>query len=316
MNGLSERSVATVKDHTRTMLLAADVPDHIGWMRAAAHHVYLWNRTHVCAATGVTPYENATGREPSILNVGVFGCDAFVHQDRSKRSSTFSPKAEPGIYLGHDAQLNCSVVRMLHTGKAVRAKDVIFRESSFAHMRAERERRAEEVKAMDLADLSTEPQPARDQSKNNRSDQRRDPVGSEDNDDSDADEDPAPDQSDSKKYTVKAIRSHRTAKDGSTEYEVKWVGHSAATWEPAGNMQEDAPKAVENYERFLENRTSARTTRASSRAESAASSAKKTTEASAKTAAVPSVAGGDDSSDDEEKQNPTVAARDVAAQRL
>ena len=135
LNGVAEKSVDTVKNHVRTMLLASKVPDQIGWARATAHHVYLWNRTHVGRNTGRTPREAMTGKEPSILNVGVFGCDAFVHQSRAQRDTTFSPKAEPGIYLGHDSRQNCPVVRMLHTGKTVRVKDVLFREGSPAHAR-------------------------------------------------------------------------------------------------------------------------------------------------------------------------------------
>src|SRR6185312_11047382 len=135
LNGVAEKSVDTVKNHVRTMLLASGVPEQLGWSRAAAHHVYLWNRTHISKNTRMTPYKANLHREPSILNVGEFGCDAFVHQDRTQRDTTFSPKAEPGIYLGHDWDQNCSVVRMLHTGKIIRVKDVIFREGSFQHMR-------------------------------------------------------------------------------------------------------------------------------------------------------------------------------------
>ena len=58
--------------------------------------------------TGVTPFEAIHKRVPSIINVGVFGCDAFVHQDRTQRDTTCSPKAKPGIYLGHDSDSELS----------------------------------------------------------------------------------------------------------------------------------------------------------------------------------------------------------------
>ena len=45
------------------------------------------------------------------------------------------------------------------------------------------------------------------------------------------------------------------------EYRVKWVGHSAATWEPADTIQEDAPEAVNDYTTFVERRSEARVTR-------------------------------------------------------
>ena len=58
--------------------------------------MYLWNRTHVSASTGMTPYEAVTKREPSILHVGVFGCDAFVHQDRTQRDVDLQPEGGAG----------------------------------------------------------------------------------------------------------------------------------------------------------------------------------------------------------------------------
>lgn len=318
LNGIAENSVGTVKNHTRTMLLAAGVPDHIGWMRAAAHHVYLWNRTHVNANTGVTPYEAATKREPSILNVGVFGCDAFVHQDRSQRSVTFSPKAEPGIYLGHDAQQNCAVVRMLHTGKTIRAKDVIFREGSFTHMRAECDRRADEVETLDLAELEMEPSAsathATPEAPRDALPERRADLEVTDTDSDNDDEEPT--QADDKKYTVKSITSHRTGSHGATEYQVKWVGHSALTWEPEAAIREDAPKVVKDYEQFLERRSNARVTRSRT---TQASGTSQPAPALLKPASTPSSVADNSSSDcseDENESDSTLAARDVAAQRL
>ena len=117
MNGLAEKRVDKTKNHARAMMEACKITDQLGWWHAVSHHTYLWNRTHISPLTGKTPYEAMTGRKPSIMHVGVFGCDAWVHQDRLQRDTTFSPKALPGIYLGHDSERNCAVVRMVHTGK-------------------------------------------------------------------------------------------------------------------------------------------------------------------------------------------------------
>ena len=112
LNGIAEKSVDTVKNHVRAMLLASGVPDQLGWKYAVQHHAFLWNRTHIGQRTGTTPREASTGKESSILNFGTFGCDTFVHQDRTQRDTTFSAKALPGIYLGHDAIQNCPIVHM------------------------------------------------------------------------------------------------------------------------------------------------------------------------------------------------------------
>ncbi len=269
LDGLSEKGIDTVKNHTRTMLLAAGMTDHMGWTRAMHHHVYLWNRTHINENTGKTPYESTLKREPSILHVGVFGCDAFVHQDRSQRDTTFSPKAVPGIYLGHDSEQNCPVVRLLHTGKTVKVKDVIFREGSFSHLQALNRGKSDEVPILDLSTFEdtadTEPQPT--PASESEEDQNSDPDESkyDDNDDDGTAESShqsaLPKTVSEQKFKLKAIIDRRATREGGTEYQVKWVGHPSPTWESAGYMIEDAPEAVRDYEQFLERRSTARVTR-------------------------------------------------------
>jgi hypothetical protein len=315
LNGLSERHVGTVKDHTRTMLLASGVPNHIGWMRAATHHVYLWNRTHLCKATGLTPYETVTGRKPSLLNVGVFGCDAFIHQDRDQRDDTFSPKAEPGVYLGHDWAQNCPVVRMVHSGKIVQAKDVVFREGSFEHIRAEKEGRTKNIRSLSLDDVAGEDSGSEPVVESDDAKSAESAADSEPDSNSDSEEEAV--AAYSTKYTVKAITSHRTSADGSKEYQVKWVGYRATTWEPARIIQEDAPRVAQAYEQFLEGRSKARVTRSQTSLRSAAVATQP--EAAAAPAAGSSdssPASGGNSGEEKEDISDVMAARDDAAQRL
>lgn len=299
MNGISENGVRTLKDHTRSMLLAAGLPAHTSWMDAAAHHVFVWNRTHVSDNTGVTPYEHVTHREPSILNIGVFGCDVFVHRDRSQRSSTFSPKAEPGIYLGHDYSQNCPIVRMLHTGKTERSRNVIFREGLFTHIQAERERRADQVLAINLSE----------------------PAASSDDEDEDEDQE----------YVVEAVTGKRS-QNGQVEYQVKWKDHPQPSWEPAASLQECA--ALDEWEKSNQPASEDMSAKVKSKPKSAIAKAlpaptmiRRSQVADAAAAASSSAPAQSDSSDndsndgsDDEKEpaeaNPTVAARDEAAKRL
>jgi hypothetical protein len=242
-----------------------------------------------------------TGRKPSIKNFGVFGCDVMVHQDRTQRDTTFSPKAEPAIYLGHSHRYNAPVVRMMHTGRTLCAKDVHFREGTFEHARTLSDGQDQDSHATDFAaadepwrptslssigeegDGDDELEEHRDNRVNGESGEEHDRTAS------------------SCQYSVKAIRDARTV-HGKKEYLVKWVGYATPTWEPEETIAADAPAAVEEYEAFLDRRSQARVTR--SRAQSA-------------TPAAPS---SDSDSDAEEKQpseqNDTLAARNVAAQRL
>lgn len=306
LNGVAEKSVDTVKNHIRAMLLASGMPEQMGWARAAAHHVHLWNRTHIGANTGVTPYEATLAREPSIINVGVFGCDAFVHQDRTQRDTTFSPKAEPGIYLGHDSQQNCPVVYMLGTGKTLRVKDVLFREGSFTHLGADLQDRWAEVGSIDLTELGTssddEPE---HKSGSPRVSTTTEHESKDDLDDDDDDEQPQLQAELKTRFEVQSITDQQTGPNGKLEYRVKWVGYSAPTWESAATIREDAPGVVKKYETFLAHRSEARVTRSRSAAPSAASSS-----------SLPPAAASRDSDDDESESSAIEAARFVAAKCL
>jgi hypothetical protein len=293
LNGIAEKSVDSVKNHVRAMLHAAGMPEQQGWSRAVAHHIYLWNRTHIGAHTGKTPYEATFDREPSIVNVGVFGCDAFVHQDRTQRDTTFSPKAQPGIYLGHDPDQNCAVVHMLHSGKVIRVKDVLFREGSFKNLAADRSGDSQSIRDADLDDFDAA---------TGRDDNQTHTL--EDADDESDESIPAP------QFEVSAITSDRTT-SGRKEYHVKWTGYDALTWEPADVIMEDAPEAVKEYESIVSRRSEVRS--APSRITRSMSSAA----ASSSSSSSPAVRSRDSNSDsDDDDPSHVLAARNVAAQCL
>lgn len=130
LNGVSERSVRTIKEMMLAMMMHASVPERF-WRYAVATSVYVWNRSVVADATGMTPFEAMYGRKPSLRHLGVFGCDAFVHLPKELRAP-LGPKMEPCIYLGHDRVQNCAQVYVLSRAKVIRSRDVVFRES-FTH---------------------------------------------------------------------------------------------------------------------------------------------------------------------------------------
>lgn len=314
LNGVSEKSVDTVKNHVRTMLHACGMTAQMGWARAAFHHVYLWNRTHISSNTGVTPFEAACAREPSILNVGVFGCDAFVHQDRTLRDTTFSPKAEPGIYLGHDYDQNCPIVYMLHSGKTLKVKDVLFREDSFKHLRADLSGKADRVKSLDVAELGPSlsdeldlEQKAGSPPPMTTEHECKDALEASDEEDA-ADEESEQEEK-KQRFEVKSITDQRTGPGGQVEYRVKWTGYSAPTWEPAVVIREDAPDVVKQYESFLVQRQEARVTRNRSDA------VRQRQSSSASSSAAAAVIR-DSDDDDESSLSAIEAARFVAAKCL
>jgi len=106
------------------------------WGWAATHAAFVWNRTHISADTGVTPYEALRGKKPSLKHLdAVWGCDAFCHVPREQRS-TLEAKAEPCVYVGHSEAQNAPHVLLLSTKKIICSRDVTFRSDSFSFMHA------------------------------------------------------------------------------------------------------------------------------------------------------------------------------------
>jgi len=124
-----------IKGNARAMLLHCGLPKDKYWGRAMEQFVYVWNRTHVSAETGVTPYESMFRRVPSVKHLHVFGCDVYCLVAKDQRG-TFDAKMEAGVYLGHDEVQNCAVVRLLRDGKTIRTRDVDAQDDSFVHARA------------------------------------------------------------------------------------------------------------------------------------------------------------------------------------
>jgi hypothetical protein len=230
LNGLAEKSVDTVKNHTRAMLHAAGIKNGAEYINALTHHIYQWNRTHIGQRSGVTPYEAMMQRKADTSHTGEFGCDAFIVQHRSQRDTTFSAKAEHGIYLGHDGRSNCARIRLLSTGKLVVAKDVRLREGSFTHLDTYLKGQGNQA---DSADSSAETA-----NTSERSDEESDSGDDKKEEDQET--------SRNERFEVEKVVNLRV-KNGTREFKVKWAGYEEQSWEPASVIEADAPERVREY---------------------------------------------------------------------
>jgi len=248
LNGIAERHVRTAKDGARTLLLHSNLP-HTLWYYAATYHTHLWNRTRIADKTKVTPHETMYGKAPSALHLAVFGCDGLMHVPKAQRT-TWQPKMEPCIYLGHDWQQNCSVVLVLRTKLLVRTRDVFFKEESFEHALALRAGNAqvEEVirKAMDLPEppAMNVPEDSAVADGGSLSDQAPDSSREQKSDED------AHDEASEEEYEVEKLTG-KSWINGRVHYKVKWVGFPASesTWEPATELRRSAAQKVREYER-------------------------------------------------------------------
>lgn len=223
LNAGAESAVRCFKDYQRTMMAHAGAPMKL-WGRAAAHAAFVWNRSHVSADTGMTPYEAMRGKKPSVKHIGVWGCDAYCHVPRQQRSA-LAAKAEPCIYVGHNDAQNAAHVLLLGSKKIVCSRDVTFRSDSFAFMRAiqsgdDAVRGA--VQECD-AELSAE----------------ADQVPAQGGSDA-ASDGAAPSADDSvEEWTVESIVQQRK-RNGHMEYKVHWAGFGSEhdSWEPEAKVSD------------------------------------------------------------------------------
>ena len=223
LNGVAERNVRSIKDMARTQMLHSGVPSRF-WYRAACHSAYVWNRTAVATATGVTPFESLFGRRPSMRHWGVFGCDAFYHIPKTQRDA-FGAKMEPCVYLGHDPTQNAAVVWALGTGKMVVSRDLKFRMASFGH-----------AAALSQGDDAVTAVVERGYSPD-AGDEAAPQGGLDASSDSD------------REWEVERVVGKEHRDDGRTWYQIKWADHGLdkSTWEPE-DMLDDAREAIADYE--------------------------------------------------------------------
>eukprot|EP00253_Pinus_taeda_P030340 PITA_30340 len=89
----------TLMERARSMLNGARLGQEF-WEEAVDTACYLVNMSPSSALEDKTPQEVWTGKKPSLSHLRVFGCDAYVHVPKEKRTKLDS-KSEKCIYIGY-----------------------------------------------------------------------------------------------------------------------------------------------------------------------------------------------------------------------
>ena len=129
LNAIAERVNRTMVEGALSMLIQANLPSCL-WPYAVKHTIYVRNRVPH-SGIGATPLESISGIEPSLKNLRVFGCTAYVL--RLPRGSKFESRAVEGVYL---ETLDHGVFRVLVTDEdgipqVIESRHVTFDESKF-----------------------------------------------------------------------------------------------------------------------------------------------------------------------------------------
>ncbi|KXZ45879.1 hypothetical protein GPECTOR_49g463 [Gonium pectorale] len=136
-NGVAERLNRTLLDKARALLKEDKLPLSF-WGDAFIMASHLRNRSPV-HKRDQTPWELFTGQVPDVSGFRVFGCRAYVHIPKQKRTklglTKFDTVARPGIYIG--PAVNAKAYRiLLDDGTVQISRDVTFDE--FVHVKPEK----------------------------------------------------------------------------------------------------------------------------------------------------------------------------------
>jgi phage gp46-like protein len=91
------------------MLHAVGLP-LLFWEYAVLTAVYLRNRSPTRALTDAASYEAWRGDKPDLSHLRVFGCRAYRHLDRTKRSK-LQPQSISVIFVGYAAEAKAWLVQ-------------------------------------------------------------------------------------------------------------------------------------------------------------------------------------------------------------
>ncbi|XP_058982660.1 uncharacterized protein LOC105262273 [Musca domestica] len=125
-NGVAERLNRTIMDRVRCMLLDAGLKNKY-WAEASVTAAYILNRIP-CRKQSKSPEEIWTSREQNLEHLRVFGCKAFVHIPKQKRSK-LQAKSEECIFVGYSQESKAYRLFNPKTQKIIISRDVVFVEN-------------------------------------------------------------------------------------------------------------------------------------------------------------------------------------------
>ena len=98
-NGVAERANRTIEEHVVAMLEESRLPpSFLG--QAVAAYVHIWNRCSTTSLDSKTPYELWHGKKPDVSHLQVWGCTAYVHIQKDKRTGIRS-HMEKCVFIGY-----------------------------------------------------------------------------------------------------------------------------------------------------------------------------------------------------------------------
>lgn len=128
-NPIAERMNGKLQEMSRAMLSHAKAPMNL-WGEAILYAAFVYNSTPQTVIQGKIPFEVLYGRAYNLNKLRVFGCDAYIHLDESKRGK-FEERFKSCVFVGTDKARNAFRVLDVETKRILVSQDVKFNEGSF-----------------------------------------------------------------------------------------------------------------------------------------------------------------------------------------
>ena len=130
-NGTAERLNRTLNDMARTSLIASGLHESF-WAEALLTSNHVRNRLGTNSLeTNTTPFHVWFGYQPNIKYFRVFGCDAFILNDK-KDFGKMDVRANPGTFLGYDDNSKSYRILRWDNNQVEKSRNVIFDEFSMS----------------------------------------------------------------------------------------------------------------------------------------------------------------------------------------
>jgi len=133
-NGVSERSIRTAVEHGLAMLETAKAlmvfnkVDESLWGEAVRTAIYIANRSPHRAVDGNIPFTKFFGSKPDLSHLRTFGCAAYVHIPKERRSGKFGPHRQLVTFVGYPESQKAWKFFDTSTGKHIIGREATFLE--------------------------------------------------------------------------------------------------------------------------------------------------------------------------------------------
>ncbi len=125
---MAERKNNTFVESATSIIVFAKLPNYF-WVKAMFIANYIQNKVPTSALDGIVKVQ-WTRRKPSILDLRTFGCDAYVHIPKEKRSK-LDVKSQKCILVGYnDNHVKAYRLYNPFSKIVIISKDVIFHKES------------------------------------------------------------------------------------------------------------------------------------------------------------------------------------------